>query len=102
MIGAIGFSASASAGEASGGVITSFTTNTDAGWLYVTTNGTRTGAPSCTTAPSYWALPLTTAYSPVYAQLLTAFTTQTPISLWGDGICANGYEVIAQTQSTPQ
>lgn len=99
VIGAIGFSAAASAGSDLGGVITSIYTNTDYGVITIVTNGTRV-LPACATSTSNWVLPLTTANNPILAQLLTAFATQSTVNLWGDGLCnvSPGAETLVQVQ----
>lgn len=96
MLGAFTVGA-ASAGTSTGGVITSIYTNTDAGQITIVTNGTRSGAPTCATTPN-WVLPLSNTQ--VYAQLLTAFATQSPINLWGDGLCDvnSSAETLVQVQ----
>jgi len=77
-----------SAGSALGGVITSVTTNSDLQLIYVTTTGFHNGTPACASAnTSHWALALNPANNQVYAQLLTALTTQMPVFIWGDGVC---------------
>jgi hypothetical protein len=98
VVGAIGFSAAASAGDALSGVITSIYTNTDYGVMTIVTNGTR-DLPACATTPN-WVLPLTTGNNPIVAQLLTAFATQSTVSLWGDGLCnvSPGAETLVQVQ----
>lgn len=103
-IGAATFSAEACAGSTLGGVIQNITTNTDEGVIFITTNGTRGGTPSCatnlTSSTTTWAIALASANNQVYAQLLTAFTTQATVNMWGDGVCSvnSGSETLVQLQ----
>jgi hypothetical protein len=86
-----------------GGVITSITTNTDLGVIYIATNGSRNGG-SCGSNPSpsstTWVIALSPANNQVYAQLLTAYATQATINIWGDSTCnvLAGFETPTQLQ----
>lgn len=97
ILGALSFAGSAFAGSSSGGVITSIYTNTDLGQITIVTNGTRVSQPACATTAN-WVLPLSNTQT--YAQLLTAFATQSPINLWGDGLCNvnSSAETLVQVQ----
>ena len=86
IFGALAFAGSAFAGSSTGGVITSIYTNTDYGQITIVTNGTRAGQPVCASTAN-WVLAMTTANAQVYAQLLTAFATQSTVTITGDGLC---------------
>jgi hypothetical protein len=94
------FSAPVLAGSTFGGVITSITTNSDLGIISIVSNGTNNGTPACSTTPGGWALALTPANNQVYAQLLMAFSTQSTVYIWGDGVCTvnSGIETLVQLQ----
>jgi hypothetical protein len=99
IFGALAFASNAIAGSSTGGVITSIYTNTDFGQITIVTNGTRSGQPSCATSPN-WILAMTTANAQVYAQLLTAFATQSTVNFTGDGLCNvnSSAETLVQVQ----
>jgi hypothetical protein len=90
ILGAIGFSAVASAGSTLGGVITSITLNTDEGsFAFISTSASKNGTPACSTnTGAQWVLPLTSALdNQIYAQLLAALASQSRVDLYGDGVC---------------
>ena len=79
--------APAAVGSSFGGVITSITTNTDLGTITIVTSGTDNGRPACTILHA-WAIALNSANNQVYAQLLTAFATQSTVYMWGANVCS--------------
>jgi hypothetical protein len=89
-LGALLFSAAASAGTVTGATITALGMGTAYGNLvFVSINIPKTGNPACSNNTAWnFVLPLTTALENQFlALLLAARATQTPVSLAGNGLC---------------
>jgi hypothetical protein len=88
-LAAIGFSKDANALGTQTGTVTNIYVNATLGSLaFITLSGTKSSNPSCSTGPWSFVLNLTNGDAlQQFAMLLTARTTQTPITLTGSGVC---------------
>lgn len=92
ILGIFGFSVAASGAGSVTGTITSIETTTgDFGMVFVSVNVAKTNNPACATN-GVWAfvlsLPASSSfYNQMFAVLLSARATQTPVSIFGSGAC---------------
>ena len=92
VLGAMGVSAAASAGSVTNATITKLVMGTNEGdYVFIQVNVAKSSNPSCSTSSLYsFAFPLSsTTENQMLALLLSARATQTPVALYGTGLCSN-------------